>query len=1328
MSEQYHPIPKEAQHHLEQIQHDPTREHIAEHIQKLHLIKNLQEQPRTDETAQEVEFAPAFAGDSERVKHHMSSIAEQASAAHAELSSGQDAEVSTSDIWSRVLERQLTSATEAKQRGDSEAATSSLVDYLIITGIISSSRGESYGYENSSEAQKEKVSRVLDEIIARDLALELVEAAHQSYGLVHVEASRSQDYEFDLSMIKSPPKVEVTSIAHTIETVKPQLEIITNRTVSVDPDDPALGETLVAEAVQERIEQLSLEGAVATAKGVATAEQYDAERKPDTIDNLTKRALAEFSEQSSVRLDMAEQLVRLSEANPSLSDPSKYQREFRAIRAMRIVNSHYRGNQQEIDHVDQALVGLWERGFKDLAGRILTAGNEIEERDGYPGGAIGHMVGSKPELMQEIQAEVQRRQQECRQKLAAVLIPPKEDAGQSSGYSHERSDGESIIHKVIGTQDPERATEIVLAWAKDNNAEKILSTLRLMDDDPNEGSGLNLMLILTGKENPLIDLDEVSKVMEATTDLSLRHHFPETTIRDSALLDNSEEGADLRARVTMLHDEFPLDLFDSYFMPQKIKFFERVFENSDPQFVDNIKRLLETPAVSGLQSETFTGAKDVMLKLLTGAVDAEDTDQFLEEQRGYLQSLESMMAHPHYEKLKHPDEGELYNPFNNLVLNSVTTASNPAEGIKNVEMVFDTDLTRSLRALYEVAPSEAVSGLVAEIAGSSDIATLTQEWQGLSEQLKAVAEHPLMDILRPGGMLHNMAPAILNGILANENKVAFCESVYNSFTRPQPLWKSLSRFTELLVGEKVEALGEKQQHLVKVLPFMRLRLGVSPDNAGLDQIEGFEPHSFSQLTVEQKRLMTTDRLVGLSDEEVTGLEALTFDRLTDQVKRALFAFQLQQTVEQSRDSTQKEQADSRNQQLAKQQVAVIQAGDFLHGTSFDSLTSILQDGNVAGEARRAASRADSYPYNVDFGVINGAETIQEKIESTISFRGYGKGGPKGEAGQIMLVYKRNPDSWMAGQETQPGEQHALIFGGIPSTEISGMVLTDPSATLSAVSRTVVENGFYIPLYDRQGNILFSPDEYNHMRDDLNMGVQIPPENIVDSSIKAEDQRGISEGGLYLFPTESGPVRYYVKFAQNPDHTWTEYAADELYRTAGVAVPDTKVVMVEGRLGRASRWVEEGSELPPAESSTLEDGAAMDMLLANWDVVFNSANTMTVNGKVLRPDSGSALDIWATGVPKLEGTWVDEVGELNVSSDRTKLWEGMRQEYPDLTDEQLRTQVGHIQERLTDDVIDKVFDSIRRPQQARDTLKATLKARRDHMITKVLGAVPPTVLA
>lgn len=1313
---EYHPLPIEAQQHLEQITYDATRQHVADRIQKLHLIENL---PRRQTHQEEVaDFSPQFIADSERVRHHMGVIAEQASAVHAELSATQGTEVSTADVWNHVLERQLVSASEAKQQGDSEAATRSLVDYLITTEL-NQSDDNSFGWNSLPEAQEEKIAKALDEAIAHGLAPELVEAARQSHGLVHIEDESFGFDEFGSLPGYSSQHIKVTSIAHTIETVKPQLEIVIDRTISLDPEDPALGEKLIAEAAQERVEQLSLESAAAAAKGVVLAEQRNKGGESDTIDHLTTQALRMLTKRTWTNEDKAESLIRLGEANPSLTDPSKYESEFRAIREMRMVNSYYRINRDEIYPVDQALVNLWDRGFKDVAGRILTAGNEITERDGHFGGAISHLVGQNPKVAQEIQAEVQRRQQKCTQKLEAALMSPDNDADHYSRYSPEHINAESLMHKVMATQDPERSTDLVLNWAKNNSTEKILSTLRLMDNDPDSGYGPDLMLILTGKENPVLDLDEINQVMTVVSELSQRHYFPKTIARDSALLDASEQGRELRARVAMLHNEFPLDLFGNLSY-QKSRFFERVFENNDPHFINNVKALLETPVFGSLQGQGVDGAGDVALKLLSGVVNAKNTGQFLEEQSGYLQSLKATIDHSLYAQLKRVKDGEAHNAFNAFLLSNTITAGDPSRAITNLNVAMDGELMSSLRKLYKVAPADIINDIVADALSATDINRFIEESQDLAAQLKAVTEHPLMDLLRPGEMLHNIAPVILNGMQLNDNKVAFCERTYAAFTKPQPLWKGLTRLTELLIGQKIENLGTLQSHVVKDIPFLRIKLGVSPENADLEEIEGFKPHSFAGLTIEQKRMMTSDQLAGLSDEQVSGLQNLTFDRFTDRVKRVLFAYQLQQTVERSRDGSKKEEADSRNQLLASQGVTMVREGDFVHATAFDSLSSILQDGNVAGEARGTSSAMDRFPYNVDFGVISGGETVQQKIEDTISFRHYGNKGSRGESGQILLVYKRTPTSWMSGQETFPNTYHGLIFGGIPSTEITGIVLSDPSSTLANASRTVVENGFYVPLYDKQGAILFTPDQYQRMKDDLNMQVQIPPENIIDSSLKAENQKGVTEGGLYLFPTEAGPERYYVKFAENPDHTWTEYAADELYRAAGIGVPDTRVVKVEGRLGRASRWVEEGSELPPSESSTLEDGAAMDMLLANWDVVYNSKNTLTVNGKVLRPDSGSALDMWATGIPKRAGTWIDEVRELNSGTNKSRLWEGMRQEYPQLTNEQLKTQVRQIQTRLTDEVIDSIIDSIRRPQQARTALKARLKARRDNMVAQVLG--------
>lgn len=62
---------------------------------------------------------------------------------------------------------------------------------------------------------------------------------------------------------------------------------------------------------------------------------------------------------------------------------------------------------------------------------------------------------------------------------------------------------------------------------------------------------------------------------------------------------------------------------------------------------------------------------------------------------------------------------------------------------------------------------------------------------------------------------------------------------------------------------------------------------------------------------------------------------------------------------------------------------------------------------------------------------------------------------------------------------------------MPSTEIEAMVVTQPNfqltetrTTLDKIKQSVVENGFYIPLYDRAGQLLFTPDAYDLLRETL----------------------------------------------------------------------------------------------------------------------------------------------------------------------------------------------------------------------------------------------------
>lgn len=1075
----YHPVPDNVHRTLE-VMPNESRQRVVQGIQRLHLVENGQ-----GSFAEHEDSSHVFATDSEVVSAHMGSIAQDVSQIYSADPERVDGAADSEELWSSILDHQLSAAKAASERGDKETAVHKLIDYLITTELsLPITRG---GTRDNlfMESRKQSSEESLDRIVASGLSRLLVDAARQSYGLVYLEPET----------LKQVPHFDskVVSIAHTISAVVPQVEVSVGRSISVDPEDAPLGNSLDKRGVDSRIKGMSMDAAVSVVCAIAADETIDDTRRAGLTSSLDHHSIAMAKELAWHDFDRAGLFDLLAKASPEIVDSPEFDLDFQAIRNVRRVNSNYRINNVVVSMLDGTIAKLWLSGNRGLALRMITTGHELGEYSiSGDYGALDHYLRGHDDARQALSAEIDSRRTQSIESLREAL----DNADAKHVHENQSRQINSIIAFAERSQDPEAAVKILTTWASRTDVDEILSALRLLGINESNGNS--------------------SELLDHLIDLTVTEH-------------------------------------------------------------------------GGHFSSEFIS-------------------------------------------------------------------------------------------------------------------------------------HPLLVFLKPGGLLRPISEKITRDILGADDKLAYCNRIYASFTRAEPLWKSLVRLTSNLVDVEFDNLGNTgQNYEVDFIAYPRLEDGADATNYTFDDVLSYERIPLEQLTVEAKRALANDQLSGLTDEQVMGLKSINIREINPQTISDLFAFQLQSTVEMSRSPDYKRLADIRNRQSVANGLPAVNPGDYLHATSFESLPSMLQDGNFAGEARGASSSSDVRPYNVDFSVVGDAVEIQERIEDTASFRTYGKFGEKGDNGQIILAYRRGEQSWMRGHETIPPDtSQALIFGGIPSSEISAVILTDPNTTLATCRRNIVENGFYIPIFDNRGNLLFSPSDYDHQFEDLNMQVEIPAENILNNSIKINEKLGSTEGGLYLIPTPGGPKRHYVKFPDDSEQVWTEWGADQFYAEIGVAVPDSRVVLVEGRLGRASLWLDADSELPDWEFTTLEDGAAMDMLLANWDVVYNSQNVLEIGAVVIRPDSGSAMDIWATGGSKREGTWGSNVGELNIGTNKSELWRGMRQEYPNLTEDKLRSQVTLISSRITDSFIDRVVDSMRRPREARESLKATLKARRDFMVAQVLG--------
>lgn len=163
-------------------------------------------------------------------------------------------------------------------------------------------------------------------------------------------------------------------------------------------------------------------------------------------------------------------------------------------------------------------------------------------------------------------------------------------------------------------------------------------------------------------------------------------------------------------------------------------------------------------------------------------------------------------------------------------------------------------------------------------------------------------------------------------------------------------------------------------------------------------------------------------------------------------------------------------------------------GTLLHVSSTESVEAILASANLCGECIGLSSKDDSYPFFVDTTQVGNAwESRKGKDIFQDTKKLYGDTG-------VVYVYpfRGREKAHRVGQEIEaPGSSyagHRLMFAGIPNHELGALVYltprkssskdeTSPEAEIESLKQVVVQNDMYIPIFDRQGVLLFTYDEF-----------------------------------------------------------------------------------------------------------------------------------------------------------------------------------------------------------------------------------------------------------
>ena len=266
-----------------------------------------------------------------------------------------------------------------------------------------------------------------------------------------------------------------------------------------------------------------------------------------------------------------------------------------------------------------------------------------------------------------------------------------------------------------------------------------------------------------------------------------------------------------------------------------------------------------------------------------------------------------------------------------------------------------------------------------------------------------------------------------------------------------------------------------------------------------------------------------------------------------------------------------------------------------------------------------------------------------------------------------------PESW-----DKTGEQGGSNPGGFYTTKET--VRVRPDFTEERVQEITDKiGGFDEPYLYSEMKEVFSkvgavlPDQYVGLyTDPYGKKRTVFPTSVFEErneAIAAEDLKlwvstslaDVEEAKLTLrhgMDVEEG-TQFYVKQTKSPNHTANEMLANELYKLAGVPVPDLyfgEHQTVASKILKSSDpdapkpYMLSTSKDDPLVLEQIRQNMTVDAWLANWDVAgMTFDNIIVVDGVPYRIDTGGSLEYRAKGSPKA-GMFGNVVGELDTYLD------------------------------------------------------------------------------
>jgi len=368
-------------------------------------------------------------------------------------------------------------------------------------------------------------------------------------------------------------------------------------------------------------------------------------------------------------------------------------------------------------------------------------------------------------------------------------------------------------------------------------------------------------------------------------------------------------------------------------------------------------------------------------------------------------------------------------------------------------------------------------------ANQSCLRFLGRQPEKVNDVMKLLEDFPQLfnNLLAPGGQLYNMRGPVIGKVFENGNVSNKAREIQAIFSAKIPYWKQLFLFTDTKIGE--DLMKSESNYRVNVLPKIVFDPSISYKVDDFNITKDFNFREIDLTQTEPRRLRSY--LIegeALSDDELTDFQqnGIPFNRFLPIYKKMIYHYHISRSIGLSQDLSEKSAAHDRNC-LDVPDTFRLNGPSAAHGTGVNTLPMILENGGLPGESIGEHSSVDRYPFHFDFWKLDrGTIQSMEDFNKKTGVRSYAKDGTG-----LIVIFDRSDRSYLSGKDEFAGivgNLHYVMLGGMPSTEIKSIICMNPEA-LDQVKNQIADNEFYIPVYDAEGRLVFTEEEFDERQDD-----------------------------------------------------------------------------------------------------------------------------------------------------------------------------------------------------------------------------------------------------